>query len=115
MNEPNFYHNLFLTTLRQSLKNYVSKQPFSRNITNFLIEVRQISQPRSKTRKPRKSRKSRKFFSEVFKSKFSILAVGQNRIGNTKTWDNFSEISDFSELPEFSIFSFFKKNFFSIF
>ena len=32
---------------------------------------------RSKTRKIRKSRKTRKFFSEIFISEFSILAVGQ--------------------------------------
>ena len=31
----------------------------------------------SKTRKIRKSRKTRKFFSEIFISEFSILAVGQ--------------------------------------
>ena len=60
---------------------------------------------RSKTWKPRKSRK---FFSENFKSEFSILAVGQNRkLGNKKTRGNFSEISDFSDFSEFSICHFF--------
>ena len=103
---------IFLSRLYVNrLKIAWSKQPFSSNITNFLIEVRwKISQARSETRKPRKSRKSRKFFSEIFKSKFSILAVGQIRkLRNKKTRDNFSEISDFFE---FSIFSFFKKNYF---
>ena len=32
-------------------------------------------------------------FSEIFKSKFSILAIGQNRkLRNKKTWNNISEI-----------------------
>ena len=63
---------------------------------------------RSKTRKPRESRKSRKFFSEIFKSEFSILAVGQNRKpGNKKTRNNFSEISDFSKFSICHFFIFF--------
>ena len=73
---------------------------------------------RSKTRKPQKSRKSRKFFSEIFKSEFSILAAGQNRkLGNKKTRGNFHEISDFSDFSKFSICDFFifQKKFFSIF
>ena len=54
---------------------------------------------RSKTRKPRK------FFSKIFKSEFSILAVGQNRkLENKKTRNNFSEIS---ETSDFSICHFF--------
>ena len=64
---------------------------------------------RSKTRKPRKSRK---FFLEIFESEFSILAVGQNRkLGNKKTRNNISEIS---EVSEFSIchFFIFQKTFF---
>ena len=57
---------------------------------------------RSKTRKPRKSRK---FFPEIFESEFSILAVEQNRkLGNKKTRNNISEIS---EVSEFSICHFF--------
>ena len=73
---------------------------------------------RSKTRKPWKSQKSRKFFSEIFKSEFTILATGQNRkLGNKKTRNNFSEISDFSDFCKFSIchFFIFQKKFFSIF
>ena len=63
---------------------------------------------RSKTRKPWKSRKSRKFFSEIFKSEFSILAVGQNRkLGNKKTRGHLPEISDFSDFSKFSICDFF--------
>ena len=49
--------------------------------------------------KTRKRRKSRKFFSKIFKSEFSILAVGQNR-----KLGIISEISDFSK---FSICHFF--------
>ena len=64
---------------------------------------------RSKTRKPRESRKSRKFFSKNFKSEFSILAVGQNRkLGNKKTWDNFSEISEISDFFDLLFFHFHK-------
>ena len=65
-----------------------------------------------------KTRKTRKFFSEISKSEFSILAIGQNRkLGNKKTRNNISEISEISEVSEFSIchFSFFKKLFFSVF
>ena len=63
---------------------------------------------RSKTRKPWKSRKFRKFFSEIFKSEFWILAVGQNRkLGKKKTPNNFSEISEISDFSEFSICHFF--------
>ena len=59
-----------------------------------------------------KTQKTRKFFSEIFKSEFSILAVGQNRkLGNKKTRNNISEIS---EVSEFSIchFFIFQKTFF---
>ena len=60
---------------------------------------------RSKTRKPRKSRK---FFPEIFESEFSILAVEQNRkLGNKKTWNNFSKISEIFDFSEFSICHFF--------
>ena len=50
------------------------------------------------------------FFFKIVKSKFSILAVGQNQKLN-----NFSEISDFSGFSEFSIchFIIFLKKFFS--
>ena len=59
-----------------------------------------------------KTWKTRKSFSEIFKSEFSILAIGQNRkLGNKKTRNNISEISEFSICH----FSFFKKLFFSIF
>ena len=55
-----------------------------------------------------KTRKTRKFFSEIFKSEFSILAIGQNRkLGNKKTRNNISEISEISEVSEFSICHFF--------
>ena len=74
---------------------------------------------RSKTRKPRKSQKSRKFFFKIFKSEFSILAVGQNRkLGNKKTRNNFSEISEIFDFSKFSIchfFSFFLNFFFFFF
>ena len=73
---------------------------------------------RSKTQKPWKSQRSRNFFSEIFKSEHSILAVGQNRkLGNKKTLNNFSEISKISKVSEFSIchFSIFFLNFFSFF
>ena len=66
-----------------------------------------------------KTRKTRKFFSEIFKSEFSILAVGQNRkLGNKKTRNNISEISEISKVSEFPICQFFifqKTFFFSIF
>ena len=55
-----------------------------------------------KTRKSRKSRKSRKFFSEIFKSEFLILALGQNwKLWNKKTRNNFFEISKISDFCEF--------------
>ena len=62
-----------------------------------------------------KTRKTRKFFSEIFKSEFSILAVGQNRkLGNKKTRNNISEISEISKVSEFPICQFFifQKTFF---
>ena len=44
-------------------------------------------------------------FSEIFKSKFSILAIGQNRkLGMKKTRNNISEVS---KISEFSICHFF--------
>ena len=62
----------------------------------------------TKTQKPRKSPKSRKFFSEIFKSEFSILAVGQNQqLENKKTGNNISKISEISEVPKFFICHFF--------
>ena len=82
-------------------------------------DIRLIAVPywaRSKTWKPRKSQKCRQYFSEIFKSEFSILAVGQNRkLGNKKTWNNFSEISKISDFSKFlicHIFIFQKKIFF---
>ena len=67
---------------------------------------------RSKTRKPRKSRK---FFPEIFESEFSILAVEQNRkLGNKKTRNNISEISEVSEFSICHFFIFQKTFFFSI-
>ena len=78
--------------------------------------LRPIFLARSKTRKTRKSRKTRKFFSEISKSEFSILAIGQNRkLGNKKTRNNISEISEISEVSEFSICHFSKNFFISIF
>ena len=62
-----------------------------------------------------KTWKTRKSFSEIFKSEFSILAIGQNRkLGNKKTRNNISEISEISEVSEFSIchFFIFQKSFF---
>ena len=73
---------------------------------------------RSKTWKPRKSQKSRKYFSKNFQSEFSILAVGQNRkLGNKKSRNNFSQISEISDFSEISICHFFifqKKKIFNI-
>ena len=55
-----------------------------------------------------KTRKTWKFFSEIFKSEFSILAIGQNwKLGNKKTRNNISEISKISEVSEFLICHFF--------
>ena len=55
-----------------------------------------------------KTRKTRKFFSKIFKSEFSILAIGQNRkLGNKKTRNNISEISKFSVCYFFIFFSYF--------
>ena len=55
-----------------------------------------------------KTWKTRKFFSKIFKSEFSVLAIGQNRkLGNKKTRNNISEISEISEVSEFSICHFF--------
>ena len=52
---------------------------------------------------------TRKFFSEIFKSEFLILAIGQNRkLGNKKTRNNISEISEVSEFS-ISLFFIFKK------
>ena len=69
-----------------------------------------------------KTRKTRKFFSKIFKSEFSILAVGQNqKLGNKKTRNNISEISEVSEFSichfsfSFLFFFFFYKCFFRIF
>ena len=71
-----------------------------------------------KTWKPRKSRKSRKFFSEIFKSEFLILAVGQNwKVWNTKTRNNFFEVFKISDFCEFwfATFSFSFLFFLSVF
>ena len=63
---------------------------------------------RSKTQELRKSPKSRKFFCKLFKSEFSILAVGQNQqLKNKKTGNNISKISEISQVPEFLICHFF--------
>ena len=85
---------------------------FSGIFTQLIRWLKAIQAARSKTWKPRKSRKSWKLFPEIFKSKFSILAIGQNRkLGNKKTRNNISEIS---EVSEFSIchFFIFQKTFF---
>ena len=78
-----------------------------------------IKAARSKTQKPRKYWKYRKFFSEIFKSEFTILVVGQNReFGKKKTRNNISRSSEISKVSEFSIcyFFIFQKTFsFSIF
>ena len=66
------------------------------------------SRARSQTRKARKARKSRKNFFKIFKFGFSILVVEQNRkLGHKKTRNNFSEISEISNISEFSICHFF--------
>ena len=52
--------------------------------------------------------KTQKFFSDILKSEFSILAIGQNRkLGNKKTRNIISEISEISEVSEISICHFF--------
>ena len=94
--------------LRKTLKNMgnllakiVEKSIFSKMKLTILLA-------RSKTRKAQKSWKSQNFFSEIFKSEFSILAVGKNKkLGNKKTWNNFSKISQISDVSEFSICHFF--------
>ena len=66
--------------------------------------------------KTQKTRKTRKFFSEIFKSEFSILAIVQNRkLGNKKTRNNISEISEFSEFSICHFFLFFFSYFFFLF
>ena len=66
--------------------------------------------------KTQKRQKTRKFFSEIFKSEFSILAIGQNRkLGNKKTRNNISEISEFSEFSICHFFIFFFSYFFFFF
>ena len=70
--------------------------------------IKSTNAARSKTRKPRKSWK---FFSEIFKSEFSILPYSQNqKLGNKKTRNTISEICE-SSITHFFIF----QNFFSIF
>ena len=89
---------------------------YSWNYTINHNKNRRSHTARLKTGKSRKSRKSGKLFSEIFKSEFSILALGQNRkLGNKKTRRSFSEISDSSDFSDFSICHFFsqQKNFFS--
>ena len=55
-----------------------------------------------------KTRKTRKFFSKIFKSEFSIFALGQNqKLGNKKTRNNISKVSEISEISEFLICTFF--------
>ena len=54
-------------------------------------------------------------FSEIFKSEFSILPIGQNwKLGNKKTRNNISETSEVSEFSICQSFIF-QKTFFSIF
>ena len=87
------------------------------DISQVVVVV--LTLARSKTRKTRKSRKTRNFSSEIFKSEFSILALGQNRkLGNKKTRNNISKISEVSEfsichfLFSFLFFFFFYRCFF---
>ena len=55
-----------------------------------------------------KSRKSQIFFPRFLNLSFLFLAVGQNRkLGNKKTRNNFSEISEISDYFEISICHFF--------
>ena len=66
--------------------------------------------------KARKSWKTRKFFPEIFKSKFSILAIGQNRkLRNKKTWNNISEIYQVFNLPPLHFLSQFVLSFLQMF
>ena len=84
---------------------------FAQEIYFYLLVATYMT--RSKTWK---CRKTRKFFSEIFKSEFSILAVGQNRkLGNNGII--FPRFPRFPRFPSFRFasFSFLKKLFFSIF
>ena len=87
-----------------------------RQVTCEKIKItRNCKRPaRTKTRKPRKSPKSRKFFSKNFKSELSILRTKSKKLGNKKTQNSFSKISEISDFSEFSIshFFIFQKNFF---
>ena len=85
-----------------------------RNLVNFhqsafeSLKIWTFIGAMSKTWKPRKSPKSLKFFSEIFKSEFSILALGQNqKLGNKKTRNTISEI--------FEVFGFLICHFFMFF
>ena len=52
----------------------------------FMVIISCFTLVRPETRKPRKFRKSLKFFSEIFKTEFSILAVVKNpKLGNKKS------------------------------
>ena len=80
---------------------------FAQEIYFYLLVTTYMT--RSKTRK---SRKTRNFFSEIFKSEFSILAVGQNRkLGNNGII--FPRFPRFPRFPSFQFASFhFSKTFF---
>ena len=74
---------------------------FWKNVRDFLI-LNEFKRP------GRKLGNLGNFFSEIFKSEFSILAVGQNRkLGKKKIQNNFSEISDFSKFSNCHSFIFF--------
>ena len=91
-----------LKNMGNLLAKIVEKSIFSKMKLTILLA-------KSKTRKAQKSWKSQNFFSEIFKSEFSILAVGKNKeLGNKKTWNNFSEISEVSEFLICHFFIFFR-------
>ena len=62
------------------------------------------------------SSENSEFFPEICNSEFSILAIGQNRkLGNKKTRNNISEISEVSEFSIWHFLIFQKTFFFSVF
>ena len=104
----------FLIKLQALACNFIQKETWHRrfpvNVGKFLSTP--FFTVRSKTRKPRK------FFSEIFKTEFLILAVRQNRkLRNKKTRNNISKICEISKVSEFSICHFyhFSKNFLKTF
>ena len=78
-------------------------QPTMMALWKIITELR-CSVARSKARK---SWKTRKVFPGIFKSEFSILAIGQNRkLRNKKSWNNISQIPRFTRFSICHLFIF---------